>query len=236
MQPSFFPCGSYHLAETTVFHYAGYECAAWWRDTLVPAGDYPVFGYRQGSSIHFTADLAGTITEDNFQSLWCGTPIGDGYNCKQNAGKPSTYTMRTVDYCLFAEMKSKGEACPWRIDLAALKVDLGHCEDCSGLIIKHPHPTRQICPGCAVAREKALRQQACRRHRFLLSTGYGLRTTRDSGYLDTVIANVQAKTIMSDFYLKILMSEVAAMRAAGPARRMEARNRYPVPNYMFVAG
>lgn len=234
MQPSYFPCGFYRLAKPTVFHYAGYECAAWWRDTSVPAGDYPVFGYKQGGSIRFTAELEGTITEDNFQSLWGGAPIGDGYDINQNAGKPSSYTMSTVDYCLFAQMKREGEGCPWHIDLAALKVELDHCEDCSGLIIKHP--TSRLCPGCAVDRENALRQYARRRHRFILRTGYGLRTTRDSGYLDTVIANVQANNNMSDFYRKILVSEVAAMRAAGPARRMEARNRYPVPNYKFAAG
>lgn len=234
MMPSNTPCGFYRLAETTVFHYAGYECAAWWQDIRVAAGDYPVTLYKDASSnsVRFFVELPGTIVADNFQSLWGGVPIGDAYNTAQNAGKPASYHISTVDYCLFAEMKRAGEACPWHVDISLVPTELDTCADCGGITLKHP--TVKLCPGCSVERENALRQHARHRHRYLLATGYGLRSTRDSSYLDSIIASVKADGIMSDFYRKILVSEVAAMRAAGPVGRQEARKRYPVPCYAFA--
>ena len=231
MMPSNTPCGFYRLAETTVFHYAGYECAAWWQDIRVAPGDYPVTLYKDASSssLRFFVELPGTIVADNFQSLWGGVPIGDSYDNSQNAGKPGSYHISTVDYCLFAEMKAKGESCPWHVDLSVIPAELSNCADCGGIILKHP--SISICPGCAVKRENVQRQYVRRRHRFLLSTGYGLRTTRNSSYLESVIAHVKTDDLMIDFYRKILIAEVAAMRVAGPDGRQAARKHYPVPSY-----
>jgi hypothetical protein len=231
--PSHTPCGFYRLAETTVFHYAGYECAAWWQDVLVAAGDYPVTLYKDATSnsLRFFVKLPGTIVADNFQSLWGGVPIGDAYNTGQNAGKLGSYHICTVDYCLFTEMKEKGESCPWHIDLAALPVELDRCIDCDCIHVKSR--ASRICPGCAVARDNVQRAHVRRRHRFLLSTGYGMRTTRNSSYLESIIASVKTGGIMSDFYREILVYEVAEMRAAGPVGRQEARKRYPIPSYVL---
>jgi hypothetical protein len=221
------------VSESTVYHYAGYECAAWWRDVRVEAGDYPVFVYLDGSTLRFSVKLPGVLVADNFQSLFCGNAIGKGYDETQNAGKPDSYSIHSQNYCVFASLKD-GENSPWRIDLSLLPIALDTCSDCEGVITKHPTVTR--CPGCSVERLQARRQHACRRHRFLLATGYGLRTTRESSYLDSVIAEARAdQGSMSDFYRKILCAEIAAMRTAGPRGRVAARRRYPVPAYAFVS-
>lgn len=225
-------CGTYRVRETTVYHYAGYECAAWWRDVQVEAGDYPAFVYRDGSTLRFSVSLPGFIVADNFQSLFCGNAIGKGYDETQNSGNTSTYGIHSQDYCVFASLKD-GENSPWQIDLSLLPIALDVCSDCGAVVTKHPTVTR--CPSCSVKRSEQRRNNVCRRHRFLLTTGYGLRSTRQSGFLDSVIAEAGSdQSPMGDFYRNILHGEIAAMRSAGPQGRIAARLRYPVPAYAFA--
>jgi hypothetical protein len=220
-------CGTYRVSETKVYHYAGYECAAWWRDVSVEAGDYPVFGYLEGSVLHFIVTLPGVIVADNFQSFLGGVGFCLFYDEAQHAGEAATYSIHSQDYSVFASMKD-GLNSPWTIDLSALPLELDTCSDCKGVIKKHSTVTR--CPTCSVERTEKRRQHACRRHRFLLTTGYGLRTTRQSSSLDRVIAEVSFnESPMADFYREILRGEIAAMRTAGPQLRMAARQRYPAP-------
>jgi len=231
--PDRIQCGTYRVRESTVYHHAGYECAAWWRDVRVESGDYPVFGNLVGSTFLFFVDLPGVIVADNFQSFFGGVAIGKGYDQNQNAGKPGTYSIYSQDYCVFASLKN-GENSPWRIDLSAVPIALDTCSDCGGVIKSYPMVTR--CPGCSVKRSEERQQHACRRHRFLLATGYGLRTTRDSSFLDTIIAEASSdQSTMADLYRDQLRREIAAMRAAGPSGRIAARQRYPVPAYVFVS-
>jgi hypothetical protein len=233
VMPTQILCGTYRVSESTVYHYAGYECAAWWRDVRVEAGEYPVSVYLDGSTLRFSVKLPGVLVADNFQSLFCGNAIGKGYDETQNAGKPDSYSIHSQDYCVFASLKA-GNNSPWRIDLSLLPIALDSCLDCGSVITKRPAVTR--CPSCSVERSQERRNSACRRHRFLLATGYGLRTTRESSYLDSVIAEANAdQGFMVDFYGKILREEIAAMRTVGPQGRVAARQRYPVPEYAFPA-
>jgi len=226
-------CGSYRVSERTEFLNNGYECAAWWTKISVEAGDYPVHGYLQGSSLHLYASLEGVIVEDNFQSLWGGVAFGQPYDQRQNAGKPATYSVFGRDYEAFASIHRMGDQSPWKIDLSTIPYELAACSDCGCVIHKNEASTR--CPRCSVTRDQSRQNHARRRHRFLLATGYGIRTTRDSSHLDGVIAgSSDDEGIMRGYYLNILRSEVAAMRAVGPHGRIEARHRYPVPSYAFA--
>lgn len=226
-------CGSYHVSNKSEFTDSSFECAAWWRTISVEPGDYPVYGYLEGSSLHLYAHLEGTIVADSFQSLFCGNPIGEHYDEQQNAGKTATYMRIGRDYEVLADMREKGDQSPWKIDLSAIPYTLSTCSDCGGVIHKHPISTR--CPGCSVRRQQELRNRACRRHRFLLATGYALRSSRDSGYLDSVIAEANYdQSSMRDYYGSIMRVEIAAMRAAGPRGRVAARQKYPVPAYVFA--
>jgi predicted RNA-binding Zn-ribbon protein involved in translation (DUF1610 family) len=225
--------GTYRVSKATVYHYAGYECAAWWRDVKVDAGDYPVFGYLEGSTFLFTVTLPGILVAANFQSLFGGVAFGLCYDETQHAGELDTFRIQSRDYCVFGSMRD-GEKSPWHIDLSLLPMELAICSDCGGVIAKHSGITR--CPSCSVERDQARRQHACRRHRFLLANGYSLRTTRDSPYLDSIIAQAGAdEGSMVDFYVKILKAEIASMRSAGPQARVAARLRYPVPVHAFVS-
>ena len=97
--------GFYILEKETVFRNCGFECAAWYEDIKVQPGKYPVYldryevlknGKVHGlfAYIHFP----GIIESDNFQSLFCGMPIGNAYDPTKNAGKESIYHMQTYDY------------------------------------------------------------------------------------------------------------------------------------------
>ncbi len=112
--------GSYHVFEKSEFTDSSFECAAWWRKISVASGDYRVYGYLQGSSLHFYAHLEGTIVADSFQSLFCGNPIGKPYDEEQNAGKTATYMRIGRDYEVFADMHAKGDQSPWKIDLSTI--------------------------------------------------------------------------------------------------------------------
>lgn len=69
------PCGTFRVSETTVHHYAGYGCGAWWRDIRVEPGEYPVEAQiERGRMNNFLARLQGTIVADNFQSRYGGVP------------------------------------------------------------------------------------------------------------------------------------------------------------------
>jgi hypothetical protein len=83
--------GTVELISSTTFHDASYECAAWWRKVACkPQGVTLFHDPRSTGYVQFT--LQGTRDADNFQSLWCGSRIGEPYNEKQNAGSPDEYT------------------------------------------------------------------------------------------------------------------------------------------------
>ena len=84
-----------------------FECAAWYENIAIKAGRYPLKVLdahidddgRVRGHIGFAYYLIpGTIVSDNFQSLFCGMPIGKSYDGKQNAGKPTIYHSGTYMY------------------------------------------------------------------------------------------------------------------------------------------
>lgn len=62
-----------------------FECAAWWERVLVDAGEYPVYEY-ESKGLYYVS-MQGTIVEDYFQSLWCGSRVGSTYDTEKHAGK-----------------------------------------------------------------------------------------------------------------------------------------------------
>ena len=96
--------GFYVLKEEEVFT-KYFECAAWYENIKVNPGKYPLYldnykvlknGEVYGSFAF--ASLPGKIESDNFQSLFCGMPIGKTYDSTQNAGKEAIYNLQTYDY------------------------------------------------------------------------------------------------------------------------------------------
>jgi hypothetical protein len=167
-------CGFYHLAETKVFHYAGYECAAWWQDVEVEAGDYPVFAVIEEDTIRwFLVTLPGVVVADNFQALYCGTRIGKPYDEAQNAGKGAEYHIQSNDYPVFESMR-KDTNSPWHIDLVNLP-NLHICSDCGATICRAPQSftaqrrDNRRCPSCSVKASEIRRKAINLRHGFLIS-------------------------------------------------------------------
>lgn len=92
--------GTYHLKEDKVFRNT-FECAAWYEDVLVKAGDYPiaVYNYRiyddgriNGHCMAVYVEMPGVVVEDEFGARIGGMPIGE-YDNHQNTGKPSSHSL-----------------------------------------------------------------------------------------------------------------------------------------------
>ena len=81
--------GTYTLEKDEIFTNT-YETAAWYQKVLVKAGTYPVTtdGYW------VFVKLPGTITEDYFQSLYCGNSFGKPYDVHQNKGQNSDHNIQ----------------------------------------------------------------------------------------------------------------------------------------------
>lgn len=108
--------GWFILKEDKEF-YNEFETAAWYEKVMVKAGRYPVTAYditfrndgRMGShcgSAYVSMD--GVIVSDNFQSLFCGVPIGSVYDGTKNAGKPAKHSSHWYLY-MISESVLKGE-------------------------------------------------------------------------------------------------------------------------------
>jgi hypothetical protein len=91
--------GTITLNTKTTFHYAGYECAAWWKDVECCSQSVELWYCDEGyKSVGFR--FIGKIVRDNFQSLFCGNACGKAYDELQNAGKDDTYHTSMYDYNL----------------------------------------------------------------------------------------------------------------------------------------
>ena len=97
-----------------------YECAAWYQSVALEPGEHPVYGqFRGGEREDELEDLVsfmvpGTITEDYFQSLWCGNQIGADYDRKKNAGKPAIWRSGTYLHSI-AKLLIEGKPCQFRL-------------------------------------------------------------------------------------------------------------------------
>lgn len=84
---------------------ASYECAAWSSTMQVPEQRVPLMfdGYW------LLASASATVTQDYFQSLYCGQRIGEVYDRKQNAGKATARHYQMNEYAIESLLAS-GEA------------------------------------------------------------------------------------------------------------------------------
>ena len=115
--------GWYNLKEDKGFHYADYECAAWYENVEVKAGKYPVFVYDYrvldkdgeiGGHVNSAyVSMPGTIVSDYFGTLFCGNPISD-YDEKKNAGKSSEYKTSSYLFMIADSILNKPD-CPWEL-------------------------------------------------------------------------------------------------------------------------
>lgn len=83
--------GAVRVSVPQEYHDASYECAAWWQTRLGATGVYCIVVSRdpyEKNRLFLSAKLPATIKADYFQSLYCGTSIGQPYDTTSNAGKP----------------------------------------------------------------------------------------------------------------------------------------------------
>ena len=183
-------CGVYHLAEEKVFRYSGYECAAWWQEVKVSAGDYPVYAYySSGFLSEFVVNLPGTIVRDNFQSLYGGMPIGTTYDETKNAGNGANYYVRARSYDAFRTMHRDGEASVWKIDVTKLE-NVHPCTECG----TYTEGKRPICVTCSIAAEQVRVAEINRRFPTLI------RAVKRAGYAASQFSSIFDQSI--DHYLE----------------------------------
>lgn len=108
------------VVNETLTHSRSFETAAWSETIEVAPGEYAITGEvnEAGGVKDFPGAmvaLPGTVTQDYFQSLWCGSPIGRTYNRHQNSGKPATYHLSTYAHAL-AKGLLDGKCEQWRLD------------------------------------------------------------------------------------------------------------------------
>lgn len=115
--------GTYHLKEDKVFRNT-FECAAWYEDVLVKAGDYPIYvldckTLEDGEIRSYPVDgayveMEGAVKSDYFGGQFCGKPIGGDYDSTQNAGKSSNHSL--FSYLVFVAYSILHEAdSPWEL-------------------------------------------------------------------------------------------------------------------------
>ena len=93
------PIGLIRVTKPAVVKRADFECAAWWAKYNLEPGEYPmVASWYPGGLSRVVSHIKATVLSDNFQSLWCGSPIGKPYNTKQFAGNVRHYTWDTYLY------------------------------------------------------------------------------------------------------------------------------------------
>lgn len=78
-----------------------YECAAWYENRVSETGVFPLYletGVDSGQPVkRLAAELPSVVTDDYFQSLNCGMPIGKPYDSQKNAGKTGKPIKVTFD-------------------------------------------------------------------------------------------------------------------------------------------
>lgn len=69
-----------------------FETASWYEEIILKPGQYDVLldEYSSPGRPYYRTSIPGVIESDYFQSSFCGNPIGQSYDTKQNAGKPKT--------------------------------------------------------------------------------------------------------------------------------------------------
>src|SRR5690348_16915838 len=74
--------GVYHLPKSRITRQE-FECAAWYRDILVPAGNYPITAILDNNKVRdhtLRVSFKGVITASNLSGYYCGVLIKSKIN------------------------------------------------------------------------------------------------------------------------------------------------------------
>jgi len=82
----------YAYIKAQISHTQHYECAAWHEtavsDSHVVVPLTLVEDYHNPHDLMLSGSVPGKVTDNYFQSLWCGNKIGESYDTKKDKGKP----------------------------------------------------------------------------------------------------------------------------------------------------
>lgn len=103
MRKEKFQIGWYVLKEDTIFRDNSYQCAAWYQDINVPAGQYPVYSYgycydNKLDDLSIVCKLDGIVTQSDFSSHFGGVRYGNKVD--EEKGKKSTYILSPYAHAL----------------------------------------------------------------------------------------------------------------------------------------
>lgn len=72
--------GYVKINKSWINHNASYECAAWWQDSKIEEGVYPLVlreNRLSPNDLYLSAELNAVVVDDFFPSLWGGVAIGN---------------------------------------------------------------------------------------------------------------------------------------------------------------
>jgi hypothetical protein len=92
--------GTIQLKANTTFHYAGYECAAWWKKVECNPQTVTLFyDDRSTGFVEFT--FYGTRTADYFAALYGGVAVSNKPYVSREVGREDSHHFSQYAYSLF---------------------------------------------------------------------------------------------------------------------------------------
>lgn len=85
--------GLIKVNKSWIHHNASYECAAWWEDSSINEGVYPLILKKNNFApynVYLEAKLEATVIDDYFPALWGGVSISNKPYVSQNIGSKRT--------------------------------------------------------------------------------------------------------------------------------------------------
>lgn len=93
--------GTITLQKKTTFHYAGYECAAWWKEIECHPQTVELFYDDRGiGSKWLIFTFYGTRTADYFAALYCGVAVSNRPYQSREVGNADSHSFHMYDYQL----------------------------------------------------------------------------------------------------------------------------------------
>lgn len=89
--------GSIQVNESWVNHNNSYECAAWWEDTEIKKGIYPLTLQKNRLApyeLYLQASISSVVVDDFFPALWAGTAISNKPYVPKNIGQLRNFNLR----------------------------------------------------------------------------------------------------------------------------------------------
>ena len=91
--------GYVKINKSWVNHNNSYECAAWWEDSSIKEGVYPLILKKNNFApynVYLEARLEAIVIDDFFPALWAGSPISNKPYIPQNVGE-KRYIYKSFD-------------------------------------------------------------------------------------------------------------------------------------------